>query len=526
MKEMEKIKVSNYCIKMQIYPSAAQKDKIEKIFRALHIAYNITFHEVFQKNKLVCTEPNEDGAVWPDFKKITNKKWIDYLRECNSIVKEAPAEALTTNNGLFLTDAKRAWKVGMHNRPVDPTQRRDFRFYNANKPRCSFMVRVPAQNIMPSSENKKVAWIILPTINGRIKARGFNRKVWFGEKGEHTYAEALSAQELAEKLTVRVSRDTCGDYYVSVTFFQGKKHEHEIYLETLVDRNPAPVGIDVGIKDVAILSNGEKIENKHFKKEKDVFLRRITRQLSRRWGPTNRGYRDYNRELRKENRQNEEQLPKVLSKPSNRYLTTRRKKARLERKIARRRDTYYHQKTAMLVRQSNMIAIETLHVKNMLRNHKLAYALSDAAMSDFLEKIKYKAERRGVKVVTIGMFEPSSQRCFDCKEIYPSAKNLSIRFWTCPKCGTRHDRDVNAAKNILAAAEAGGEKEDLEILSETETAPVRRRSPRTSVKVIFADRPNIVVSFSKELTRMNDPRYVILDQNTKHVLDDGQANVK
>lgn len=505
-------------MKMQIYPSAAQKDKIEKILRALRLAYNMTFHAVFQKDEMVCTKPNENGDVWPDFRKMSNAKWRAQLIECNRAVAEAPAASLTTNNGIFLLDGQRAWKTGMHNRPVNPEQRPAFRFYNAGKPRRSFMVQIPAEKFVPSPDNAKVAWIVLPKIAGKIKARGFNRKLWFGENGEHTYVEALKARELAEQLTVRVSKDTCGDYYVSVTFSDGKKHQRELYLETPVVRNAVPIGVDVGIKDVAILSNGQKIENKHFKKEKDAPLRRLDRQLSRRWGPANTAYRDYNRELRKENRPST-----PLARPGNRYLATQRSKARLERKIARRRDTYYHQQTAMLVKQSSMIAVETLYVKNMLRNHKLAYALADAAMSDFIAKLKYKAARMGVRVVTIGTFEPTSQLCSVCGVQYPQVKNLSIRSWTCPKCGTRHDRDVNAAKNILAIARAKGPAEDVELPQELKPAPTRGQPRRAGEYVIFADRPEIVVVFSKELTGLNDPRYVIVNKNMNRVIDDAQG---
>ncbi|MBQ1250635.1 MAG: hypothetical protein IIY00_03445, partial [Clostridia bacterium] len=117
MQEMTKIKIPTYSMKMQLYPSATQKEGIDRIFRALHLAYNITFHEVFQKNPEVCTEPKKDSAIWPDYKKMASAKWRHFLISQNPLIEDAPAAALTTNNGLFLLDAKRAWETGMHNLP-------------------------------------------------------------------------------------------------------------------------------------------------------------------------------------------------------------------------------------------------------------------------------------------------------------------------------------------------------------------------------------------------------------------------
>ena len=521
MPEMTKIKIPNYTMKMQIYPSAAQKETIDKIFHALHIAYNITFHEVFQKNPMVCTAPNENGDVWPDFKKITNKSWRAHLIACNSAVAEAPAAALTTNNGLFLLDGKRAWKDGMRNRPVSENLRKEFRFYNKGNPRRSFMVQMPSRNLKPSPDNGKVAWVSIPTVNGRIKARGFNRKLWFGENGAHTFTQALEQNELANNLTVRVSKDNCGSYYISITLSEGQKQDRQLYLENPALQTAVPIGVDVGIKDIAILSTGQKIENKHFKQNRKATLSRLNRKLSRRWGPANPGFRDYNKEIRKSNLKCPEEDRKPPAQPSNRYLKTQRKKARLERRIARQRDSYYHQQTAALVRQSRLIAVETLQVKNMLRNHKLAYALSDAAMSDFLTKLKYKAERRQVKILPIGMFEPSSQLCSVCGAQYPRAKNLNVREWICPQCDAHHDRDVNAAKNILKIALAKGAAADDS--PPPDKAPNPPPGSRRKNRIILADKPEIVVTFSKELSGLNNPRYVILNANTNEIIDDAQG---
>ena len=521
MRETVKQRISTYSMKMQIYPSAEQAAKIDRIFRALHLAYNITFHEVFQLNPAVCTEPKADGAVWPDFRKMAKAEWKEYLISQNPAIAEAPAAAITTNNGLFLLDAKRAWEKGMHKLPVIPEKRRDFRFYNVGKPRTSFLVQIRPDGLLPSPDNPKVAWVTIPKV-GKVKARGFNRRLRFGENGLHDYAEALSAGELPTQLSLRVSRDNCGDYFVSVTFSEGKKKDRLLYLETPAPTAAEPVGIDAGIKDIAILSNGQKIANKYFKKAKKQSLVKLNRDLSRRWGPANMAYRDYNKSIRSENRANPESEPIPLAQPSKRYLAVKQKKAEIERKIARRRNTYYHQQTAALIRDSNLIAIETLLVKNMMRNHKLAYALADAAMSDFLEKLKYKAERKGIEVRCVGTFEPTSQLCSHCGAQNPEVKKLSIRRWICPVCGVQHDRDINAAKNILALALKNGGIKDEPIKAPAPQKPTGGSRPKKGGS-IFPDKPDIAVVFSRELTRHNDPRYIIKNTRTGKILDDAQG---
>ena len=103
MREMTKQKISTYSMKLRLYPSEEQKAVIDKIFHALHVAYNITFHQVFLKNPAVCTEPNKDGAVWPSYKKMATSAWREFLISENPVVGFAPSASLITNNGLFLT---------------------------------------------------------------------------------------------------------------------------------------------------------------------------------------------------------------------------------------------------------------------------------------------------------------------------------------------------------------------------------------------------------------------------------------
>lgn len=521
VREMTKQKISNYSMKMRLYPSAQQKEAIDRILRAIQIAFNITFHQVFLKNPDVCSTPNKDGACWPDYRKMAKKEWRAHLIAENPAIDDAPAASLTTNNGLFLTDAKRAWETGMHNLPIDPERRKDFHFYHAGKPRRSFFVQIESRNLRLSPENEKVAWITIPKV-GKVKARGFNLRLRFGEEGQYPFAEAQQAGEITKQLSIRVSKDTCGDYFVSVTFTEGTKKDHPLYLEAPAAQDKTPIGVDAGIKDIAVLSTGQRVENKHFKKKKQDALATLNRELSRRWGPANMAYRDYSQHLRQEKRRTQNaDMP--LAQPSNRYQKTKAKKALIERKIARQRNTYYHQQTAALIRQSSLIATETLLVTNMMRNHKQARALADAAMSDFLAKLHYKAQRFQIPVHCVGTFEPTSQRCSHCGALDARLKNLAIRHWICPQCGASHDRDINAATNILQIAlTKGGIKDEVVKTPPADQSPpgkrrvIKRLSP-------FPDMPDISVVYSKELTRHNDPRYVIKNTKTNTILDDAQG---
>ena len=119
MQDVKLQEISTYTMKLRLYPSKAQQESFDRIFRALHIAYNITFHEVFQKNPQVCSKPNKDGAVWPDYSKMVKAEWRQFLIQQNPAVADAPAASLMNKNGLFLLDGKRAWKTRMNNHPVE-----------------------------------------------------------------------------------------------------------------------------------------------------------------------------------------------------------------------------------------------------------------------------------------------------------------------------------------------------------------------------------------------------------------------
>jgi putative transposase len=189
--------------------------------------------------------------------------------------------------------------------------------------------------------------------------------------------------------------------------------------------------VDLGIKDFAVTSDGEKIPNPRHLERKARNLARYQRRLARcQQGSANR-------------------------------VKAQAKAARAHRKVRAARTDFLHKTSTRLVRDHDVIVIEDLAVKNMVRNHSLAKAISDCGWGTFRQMIEYKAARGGRRVVVIGRWYPSSKTCSSCGHLLAEL-SLKTRHWPCPSCGTRHDRDVNAAKNILAAglAVAGGNPGD------------------------------------------------------------------
>ncbi|MDX8052921.1 RNA-guided endonuclease TnpB family protein [Lentzea sp. BCCO 10_0798] len=214
---------------------------------------------------------------------------------------------------------------------------------------------------------------------------------------------------------VVVSRESDGRWYVTFA----------------VDIDEAPaaaptghaIGVDLGLIDLAVTSDGDRIANPRHLARKARNLARYQRRLAR----CQRGSRNRDK--------------------------ARAKVARAHRKVRNARQDFLHRATTRLVRSADLIAIEDLSVKRLVRNRRLSRSISDAGWYEFRRQLDYKCARVGRKLVVIDRWHPSSKTCSGCGYRL-SELALSTRHWTCPGCRTRHDRDINAAKNILAAGRA------------------------------------------------------------------------
>lgn len=223
--------------------------------------------------------------------------------------------------------------------------------------------------------------------------------------------------------SITVSRDACGTYWCTVSIEDGVLSEPK----TKVMKETA-VGIDMGISEFATLSNGEKIPNMRFSESENRRIAMMQRCLARK----RKGSKD--------------------RQASNRYERYRVKLARRHRRIKNRRTDFLQKLSINLVRKYDTICIEDLNVKGMMRNHNLAGAVSSVSWSSFMRLLEYKSEWYGVNLLKAGRFDTTSQTCSVCGYRNNGTKDLSVREWICPECGTRHDRDINAAINIMNAA--------------------------------------------------------------------------
>ena len=182
------------------------------------------------------------------------------------------------------------------------------------------------------------------------------------------------------------------------------------------------VGIDLGVKDFVITSDGEVFENKHFLKKQENRVRRLQRQLSR----------------------------KV--KGSNNRDKARIKLAKAYERLVNQRENYIHSVVNELLKYYDTIYMEDLNVSGMLKNHNLAKAIQEMGFYRFKSVLLDKSTNNGKNVIFVDRFYPSSKTCSSCGYKNKDLK-LSDRFWVCPKCNTKHDRDLNAAMNILVEGE-------------------------------------------------------------------------
>lgn len=262
----------------------------------------------------------------------------------------------------------------------------------------------------------------------KFKSRRNNRQSYRTNRGKIIDSNHIALPKLGT-VRAKVSRLPQGRF-VSVTIsLDAAGRYFAAFLCTDVPTKDTPstdrkVGIDLGVETLATLSDGTKIGNPRHLKKYERKLAQEQRRLSRRKGA------------------------RKGEKPSGRYLKQRKKVARIHAKIADARADTFHKVATVLADENQVLCMEDLNAKGMMKNHNLAKAVSDASFGEFSRLLEYKCAERGRTFVKVGRFYPSSKTCSACGhrlDVLP----LSVRTWGCPACGVHHDRDVNAAVNIL-----------------------------------------------------------------------------
>ena len=363
-------------IKIRLYPNATQATQINKLLGCYRVVYNQCLARKinsYEENKITENQTTLGYFIHHELLKDDNFTW---LREQNTkVLKQA------------LIDMLNAYKNFFERHTGYPK----FKSKRDNKQSCRFEIGAISKRNVYTDYKLSLA---------NIKNIKF--------KCSKKYAEYLQKNKLNIK-NATLKKLPCGEYYLSILVDGDLTHK--------VKESYHTVGIDLGIKDFVITSDGEVFNNLHFKKNETKKLIRLQKQLSHK------------------------------QKGSNNRNKARIKLAKAYKKISDKKEHYLYQVSNYLIDENQVICMEDLNVKGMLRNHCLAESIQEMNFGEFRRMLEYKANWYGRKIIFIDRFYPSSKTCNHCGYVNKKLK-LSDRQWVCPDCGEIIERDYNAALNI------------------------------------------------------------------------------
>lgn len=355
--------------KYRIYPNKEQEIQIAKTFGCCRFVYNQTL--AYRKDTY---EQEKKSASKTDCNNYCNRE----LKKAYEWLKEVDKFALT--NAIYSMDS--AYQKFFKEHAGYP------KFKSKHDNHKSYTTNFTNGNISADFEKCKIK---LPKL-GNIKAK-------------------LHRSLEGQIKSATVSQVPSGKYYVSILV----ETEH-----IKMPNGVGKTGLDLGIKDLCITSDGRKYENPKTIRKYEGRLARLQRQLAHK------------------------------EKRSKNYDKTKKQIALYHEKITNTRKDYLHKISHEIVSENQVIVSENLQIKNMVKNHHLAKSISDASWYELTRQLEYKSKWNGREYVKIDTFYASSQLCSACGYQNTDTKDLSVREWICPVCGAKHDRDTNAAKNILA----------------------------------------------------------------------------
>ena len=366
-------------IKIRLYPNKTQEQTLNKVLGCYRFVYNHMLalkQNTYKENKTSLGLGELSKYFHGQLLKDEQYVW---LKEQNTkVMKQAIRQMLTAYDRFF-------------------KQHNGFPKFKSKKDKQSALFPIDAISKRNEFNERKI------TLTKPLKNIKFRSSDLYFRRLQKYNKDIRSAT---------LSKTKSGNFFLSILIemedTELKKFEH----------TNKQVGIDLGIKDFIITSDGEVFENKHFFKKKEKQLKRLQRQLSR----------------------------KV--KGSNNRKNVQVRIAKLFDRITNKKDAYIHYVTKELLTYFDTIFMEDLNVKGMLKNHHLAKAINEVGFCKFKEILANKAAVNSKKVVFVDRFFPSSKTCSQCGYKKRDLK-LSDRFWTCPICRSKHDRDINAAINIL-----------------------------------------------------------------------------